>query len=36
MKISNIKPEDLIDGIKVAEKEKFFNFTNGKIITLDY
>ncbi len=36
MKISNIKPEDLIDGVKVAEKEKFFNFTNGKIITLDY
>lgn len=36
MKISNIKPEDLIDGVKVAEKDKFFNFTKGKIITLDY
>lgn len=36
MKISNIKPEDLIEGVKVAEKEKFFNFTKGKIITLDY
>jgi predicted peroxiredoxin len=28
--------EDLMDGIKVAEKDKFFNFTDGKIVTLDY
>jgi predicted peroxiredoxin len=36
MKIANIKPEDLMEGIQVAQKEKFFNFTKGKIITLDY
>ncbi len=36
MKISNIKPEDLMEGIQVAQKDKFFNFTKGRIITLDY
>jgi predicted peroxiredoxin len=36
MKIANIKPEDLIDGVQVAQKDKFFNFTKGRIITLDY
>jgi predicted peroxiredoxin len=36
MKIANIKPEDLIDGVQVANKDRFFDFTKGKIITLDY
>lgn len=36
MKIANIKPEDLMEGIQVAQKDKFFNFTKGRIITLDY
>lgn len=36
LKIAGFKVEDLIDGVKLAEKEKFFNFTNGRIITLDY
>ena len=30
------KPEDLRDGVIVAQKDKFFNFTKGRIITLDY
>lgn len=33
---AEIKPEDLKEGIIVAEKEKFFNFTKGRILTLDY
>ena len=28
--------EDLMDGISVAEKDKFFNFTEGRILTIDY
>ncbi len=36
LKIAGYNPEDLIDGIKTAEKEKFFNFTKGRILTLDY
>jgi predicted peroxiredoxin len=36
LKIAGFKPEDLLDGVQVAEKEKFFNFTEGRIITLDY
>lgn len=29
-------PEDLADGISVADKDKFFNFTKGRIFTIDY
>jgi predicted peroxiredoxin len=29
-------PEDLADGIQVAEKDAFFDFTEGRILTLDY
>jgi predicted peroxiredoxin len=36
LKIAGFKPEDLIEGVQVAQKEKFFNFTKGRIITLDY
>jgi predicted peroxiredoxin len=36
MKIAGIAPEDLMEGVQVAQKDKFFNFTKGKIITLDY
>ena len=36
LKIAGFKPEDLIEGVKVADKDKFFNFTKGRIITLDY
>jgi predicted peroxiredoxin len=36
LKIAGFKPEDLMDGIQVAQKDKFFDFTKGRIITLDY
>ncbi len=36
LKIAGFKPEDLLDGVQVAQKDKFFNFTSGRIITLDY
>lgn len=29
-------PEDLAEGIQVADKEMFFGFTKGRILTLDY
>ena len=28
--------DDLMEGIKAADKNAFFNFTDGRIITLDY
>lgn len=28
--------DDLIPGVIMAEKEKFFDFTKGRILTLDY
>jgi predicted peroxiredoxin len=36
LKIAGFKPEDLMDGVQVAQKDKFFDFTKGRIITLDY
>jgi predicted peroxiredoxin len=36
LKIAGISPEDLMEGVQVAQKDKFFNFTKGRIITLDY
>ncbi|HAF27714.1 MAG TPA: peroxiredoxin [Bacteroidales bacterium] len=33
---AEIKPEQLREGIIVAEAEKFFSFTKGRILTLDY
>jgi predicted peroxiredoxin len=36
MKAAGIKDEDLIDGVRIAEKEKFFDFADGRIITLNY
>jgi predicted peroxiredoxin len=36
LKIAGFKPEDLMEGVKIAQKDKFFNFTKGRIITLDY
>jgi predicted peroxiredoxin len=31
-----IKPEQVREGVQIAEKEKFFSFTEGRILTLDY
>ncbi len=36
LKVAGFEPGDLLDGIQTAQKDKFFNFTNGRIITLDY
>jgi predicted peroxiredoxin len=34
--VAGIPPDSLMDGIMVADKEKFFSFTDGRIVTLDY
>jgi predicted peroxiredoxin len=36
LEASGYEEADLRDGVKLAEKEKFFNFTDGRILTLDY
>jgi predicted peroxiredoxin len=36
LKVAGFQPEDLVEGVETASKEKFFNFTKGNIITLDY
>ena len=33
---AGFEPVDLKEGIQTAQKGKFFNFTKGRIITLDY
>lgn len=35
-KAAGINPKDYKEGIIIAEKEKFFKFTRGRILTLDY
>jgi predicted peroxiredoxin len=36
LKAAGKTAEDLADGIEVANKEAFFSFTKGRILTLDY
>ena len=36
LKAADKEPGDLAAGIQVAEKDAFFNFTQGRILTLDY
>jgi len=36
LKVAGYSEENLLDGVALADKEKFFNFTKGKIITIDY
>ena len=36
LKVAGFEPADLMDGVQAAEKAAFFNFTDGRIITLDY
>jgi predicted peroxiredoxin len=36
LKAAGKKPEDVMDGVGIADKEDFFNFTDGRILTLDY
>jgi predicted peroxiredoxin len=36
LKVAGYKPEDLMEGIKTANKERFFNFTKERVISLSY
>ncbi len=36
LKVAGYEEGDLRKGVKIAEKEKFFDFTEGRILTLDY
>jgi predicted peroxiredoxin len=36
MKVAGMTEEDLMEGVMVADKEKFFNFTEGRIVSIDY
>ncbi len=36
MKVSGVEENDLRPGVKLAEKEMFFDFTEGRILSLDY
>lgn len=36
LKAAGKTPEDLLPGIKTADRDEFFSFTKGRILTLDY
>lgn len=36
LQIAGYTPDDLMDGVQPAQKDRFFDFTKGRIITLDY
>lgn len=36
LKKAGIEPNELIEGIQVAQKDMFFDFTEGRILSLDY
>jgi predicted peroxiredoxin len=36
LKAAGKRPEDLAADFKIADKNAFFNFTNGRILTIDY
>ncbi len=36
MQVAGVKPSDLRSGVTVAEKDMFFDFTDGRILTIDY
>lgn len=36
LKAAELEPESLLPGVRLAEKEAFFNFTRGRILSLDY
>jgi predicted peroxiredoxin len=36
LKVAGYKTEELMDGIKPANKDRFFNFTKGRILSLSY
>jgi len=36
MEVAGIEKSDLREGVEMAEKEQFFDFTEGRILSLDY
>jgi predicted peroxiredoxin len=36
LKVAGKKPSDLMKGVQLADKDRFFSFTSGRILTLDY
>lgn len=36
LKAADLKPKSLLPGVRMAEKEAFFDFTQGRILPLDY
>ena len=32
----NVNADDVMEGIAIANKEKFFTFTSGRILSIDY
>ena len=36
LKAAGHAPEDLIEGVQTADKERFLNFASGRILTVDY
>jgi len=36
LQVAGKAPDDLMTGIQVADKDAFFDFTDGRILTLDY
>ena len=36
LQVAGFEPDDLLEGVQLAQKDKFFNFTKGRILTLDY
>jgi predicted peroxiredoxin len=36
MQVAGVKPSDLRTGVTVAEKDMFFDFTDGRILSIDY
>jgi predicted peroxiredoxin len=36
MAVAGLDPNNLIEGVQLANKEAFFNFTEGRILSLDY
>ena len=36
MEVAGVEQSDVRNGVKIAEKERFLDFTEGRILTLDY
>ena len=36
LEVAQKTPDDLMQGVKLADKDAFFDFTKGRILTLDY